>query len=204
MPDTRQPGTWRHQTLTAVAACLSLAAASGSGEDWPHLRGPQYDAVCRDTSLDLAQIRAGPPLLWKQKLGTGYSGFTVADRRAFTQFQTRAGQFVTCLNLETGAVLWQTRYGWPWGTLGQYPGTYGTPTLRQNRVFFSDCYGAIGCLDAATGHPLWRTDLVQTFGIKVPGFGYACTPLVLDGKVFVPVGDKPSAATLRAADGAVL
>ncbi len=51
-----------------------------------------------------------------------------------------------------------------------------TPAVRDGLVYLADCRGAVHCLDAATGRPLW----VQDTGGEV----WAST-LVADGKVYV-------------------
>lgn len=75
-----------------IALLPVLAAA-----DWTHLRGPNYDGVCRETGLAAAWPADGPPLLWSRALGQGYSGFIVADGKLLTQRQSLAMPPLPCL-----------------------------------------------------------------------------------------------------------
>ena len=52
---------------------------------------------------------------------------------------------------------------------------------------------AVGCLRAADGQQLWTVNVIRQFGGRGADFGYACSPLVEDGKVILPVGGRSAA-----------
>jgi outer membrane protein assembly factor BamB len=184
---------------------IAMAVPDTDG-NWPHIRGPAYDAHATWTNLHLPWTKEGPPLLWKISIGQGYSGFIVVDDKVFTQIQTRGGQHVVCLDINTGKVIWRSRYGLPWQIRDQYPGPYGTPTYANGRIYYVDCYGAIGCLNAGNGARVWHVDLDKKFnGQQGIGFGYACSPLVENGRVYIPVGGQgASVVALDAGTGDVI
>jgi hypothetical protein len=63
----------------------------------------------------------------------------------------------------------------------------------------------VGCLDAATGKRLWSLDLRTVSDRPLNGFGYACSPTVVDGMVFLPVGGTNTGmVALDAKTGAVV
>jgi outer membrane protein assembly factor BamB len=190
---------------TAVLAALAHPPPGVAG-DWPHLRGPRYDAVSDEKGLADSWPEAGPPVLWSRDLGEGFSGFVIVGGRAFTQFQSvTAGQCVVCLDAETGATLWQQHVDAPWQSGGAYPGPYATPTWHAGRVYYSSPHGTVGCLDAATGEPAWSVNVVRDYRSRGIGFGYACTPLVEGEKVILPVGGPgASVVALSAADGSLV
>ena len=163
--------------------------------DCPHIRGAHYNANFAG-NITLPEKSGKVPLVWETTTGNGYSGMIVAGGRLFTMMQSRAGQFVLCLNPLSGKELWRTRIGWPWESDGQYPGTYSTPTAAGSRIFFTGCYGTVGCIDADTGKTIWVFDLKKRFSTTVPSFGYACTPLVLNGKVFVTLNGETGASVI--------
>ncbi len=147
----------------------------------------------------------GPPRLWTIDLGQGYSGFVVGAGRLFTQRQTLGGQYLFCLDPDTGAILWEHRYDWAWQPKGAYPGPYATPTWHAGRVYYASTSGLIGCVDADKGAPIWSLNVKEKFAGKGFGFGYAATPLVLDDKVIVPVGGPDaSLVALHVDDGRVM
>ena len=194
-----------HQYSVRVVAAILASTAAFAQEDWQHTRGPDYSGRTVWSEIALPWPEAGPRIQWKRKLGQGYSSFVIADGKVFTQVQTRAGQFVICLDVKSGETLWRSRYGWPWEMTGDFPGPYATPTYSNGRVFFTGCYGNAGCLDAKTGKFIWSLDVMKVFQAESPGFGYACTPLVLDDKVYLHVGGENAAlVALRASDGELL
>jgi len=191
--------------LTALCSFAAKVAARDAPGDWPCLRGPNHDARVNANNLTFPWSKGGPVRLWKTTIGDGYSGVIVVGDRIFTQEQTRSGQAVTCLDLNTGKRLWRTRYNFPWQVGGSFPGPYGTPAYSDGRIFYSDCYGTVGCLNANRGDVLWSDDLTAQFKGAGNDFGYPCSPLVEGGRVILPFGGKgASVVALSAGTGAVL
>lgn len=181
-----------------------LLAAVGPA-DWPHVRGPNYDGVAPAAKLTDSWPAEGPPVLWSRDLGQGYSGFVVADGRVHTQIQTSTGQFVIALDAGTGNELWRRRVDWPWQPAGEYPGPYATPTLSGDKLYYATPTGRVGCSTAADGAVVWSVDVREKFQGRGTEFGYAATPLVLDGRVILPVGGiGASLVALDAATGATV
>jgi outer membrane protein assembly factor BamB len=174
--------------------------------DWPHVRGPGYDARSTETGLVNGWGEAGPPVLWTRELGPGYSAFIVAGERAFTLFQTSGGMFLIALDAATGAEFWKERVDWPWQPGGMYPGPYASPTWFEGKVYYATPTGIVGCRRAEDGRSLWSVNVRERFGGgKGTEFGFASTPAVEGGRVYLPVGG-PGAAmvALNADDGATL
>lgn len=162
-------------------------------DDWPQLRGPNFDGTSNEANLFESWPDEGPPLLWTVSLGQGYSAVSVANDLAYTMYQDAIGQYVLCLNANTGDTAWKHRVGLPYETMGIYPGPRATPCIVEGRVYYTTPDSLLGCLSATTGEPLWEVD----FGTKFQGvgteFGYSASPLVLDDKVIIPVGGQNAA-----------
>jgi outer membrane protein assembly factor BamB len=193
----------------ALSVVLAVLAASpevrGQAPEWPHVRGPNYDAVAPAGRLADAWPAGGPPVLWTRELGQGYSGFVAAGGRVYTQFQSRTGQFVVALDAHTGVELWRQRVDWPWQPAGEYPGPYATPTFAAGRLYYATPAGVVGCLDAADGGSLWSVNVREKFQGRGTEFGYAATPLIANGRVILPVGGpEASLVALDAATGATV
>jgi hypothetical protein len=172
------------------ALCLLVVGllAGSVCANWPHLRGSRYDGVCAETGLAAAWSTGGPPRLWSRELGQGYSGFILADGKLYTHRQTLGGQYLLCLDPDTGHILWEHRYDWAWQPRGAYPGPYASPTAHGGKIFYASTSGLVGCVDAHAGTPLWSRNVREAFQGKGWDFGYAATPLVEDDKVILPVG----------------
>jgi outer membrane protein assembly factor BamB len=159
-----------------------------SQHSWPSIRGSAWNGISSESNLVDHWPKEGPPVLWTRELGQGYSAFVAWDKRVATQYQTLRGQFVSCFDANTGATLWEYRYDWPYDPAGVYPGPRATPTYHDGCLYFASPAGLIGCLSADTGRLIWSVDLSERFKGELTGFGYACSPTVVDDKVILPVG----------------
>jgi outer membrane protein assembly factor BamB len=177
------------------------AVASRPG--WPHLRGPGYDAHARETELADSWPVGGPPVLWTREIGAGYSGLIAHGGRVYTLAQGLTEQKVVALDADTGQTVWEHSYSWPYQAGGMFPGPRATPTWSDGRIYFASPNGLVGCLQAKDGHPLWSVNVIERFDGRGAGFGYACSPVVEDGMVILPVGGaSASVVALDALTGA--
>jgi hypothetical protein len=156
----------------AVAARENPFLAPGEPDrGWPFIRGPDFNGHSAEIHLANSWPSEGPPVLWNRPLGQGYSAFTAAGNRVFTQYQTLGGQYVICLNADTGQTLWEYRYDWPYEAGGVYPGPRATPTLADGGVYFAAPSGMVGCLS-------WEGDLGGT-NSSSPGRFHCSSPFRL-------------------------
>jgi outer membrane protein assembly factor BamB len=167
---------------------------------WPHIRGAEYSGNSANTVLADTWPAEGPPVLWIREIGPGYSGVIAVGNRLYTQAQTLSEQQVLALDADTGRTVWEHRYGWPYDPGGMYPGPRSTPTWAGGRIYFSTPEGLAGCLRASDGQPLWTVDVHRQFGLRGSDFGYACSPMVEDGKVVLPVGGRSASVVALDAD----
>ena len=169
---------------------------------WPFVRGPSYDGHSAEIEIADTWPDSGPPVLWTRELGQGYSAFVAGGLRVFTQAQSLGGQFVYCLDADTGETIWRYRYGWPYEAIGVYPGPRATPTLSGRYVYFTAPNGLVGCLTVDRGRLVWSVNVLQRYGGRGIGFGYACSPTVVEGMVLLPVGgEQASMVALDAETG---
>jgi len=186
---------------TEAASRNPFLPADVPDRGWPFIRGPQFDGRSPEIHLADEWPATGPPVLWHRALGEGYSAITVARGRAFTQYQSLSGQYVICLDAESGETIWEYRYDWPYEAGGMYPGPRATPTLDGERIYFAAPSGLVGCLDWS-GNLVWSVETRVKFRGRGADFGYSCSPTIVDGLVLLPVGG-PGAAlvALDARDG---
>src|SRR5687768_11536278 len=102
------PPNYRRISLMGLllALLLSRSLAPAGESSWPHLRGPSYDGISIETDLADHWPRGGPLALWTIDVGQGYSGFCAHGGRVYTQTQTLYGQYLVCLDGDTGKEIW--------------------------------------------------------------------------------------------------
>ncbi len=201
----------RWSTAPASAASLPRKAATSNNQDdsgrpdFPQYLGPGRDAVIREGPALSADWKTTPPqVLWRQPIGTGWAGFAIVGNRAITLEQRGTREWVVCLDVLTGDLLWEhgdeARYASPLG--GEGPRT--TPTVSEGRVFTFGATGILNCLALDSGKLLWQRRMAEEAPGCLPEWGYAGSPLVHDGKVIVSSGqdDGKSLRAYQVADGA--
>ena len=155
---------------------------------WTDFRGPLRDGVYRQRAILTKWPAAGLKPMWKQPVGEGYASFVVAAGRAFTIEQRADREVVSAYDVATGRELWT--HEWPAAfreKLGG-DGPRATPTWADGLVYALGGSGELFCLDAATGRPLWRTNILNDAGASNLQWGMAASPLVLGDTVIVLPG----------------
>jgi outer membrane protein assembly factor BamB len=170
----------------------SLAADPGGGSQviWPVFRGPKQDNHCYGIALDGDWSKNPPKRIWENRIGPGWSSFTVAGNRLYTQDQREDREGILCLDANTGNVVWE--YDYPsrfWEAIAG-AGPRATPTLAQEGLFALGADGILTCLDSHSGQKKWERDLKVDAGRKPPEWGFASSPLVIQGLVLVHAGGK--------------
>ncbi len=198
-------------TRPCLMFLLSVAVVplTGVADDWPQWRGPGRDGVWRETGLIEEFESDEIDLQWRQPIGPGYSGPTVAAGRVFvTDRQTKPEQVerVHCFDAAQGTSLWTFSYPCEY-TISYEAGPRANVTVDDQRAFALGAMGHLHCLDVETGKVLWQRDLNQEYSIsedkRMPIWGIAAAPLIYKDLVIVHIGgqDNASIVAFHKADG---
>ena len=114
----------------------------------------------------------------------------VAGEFAYTMEQRGEMEVTVCYELRTGNAVWVHEEGVRFEESMGDDGPRSTPTVTDGRIFSMGATGILNCLDARTGEKIWGKDVLEEFGHGVPTWAKSCSPLVVDGKVVVTLGDK--------------
>ncbi|HXU36709.1 MAG TPA: PQQ-binding-like beta-propeller repeat protein [Blastocatellia bacterium] len=190
---------YTNNSILRFCLALLIAAHNSFAQDWPQWRGPNRDGVVSS----FAAPKVWPEKLktvWKVPVGIGHSSPVVVGTRVYIFSRQEESEVATCLDLETGKMLWRDAYPTPYmmnpAALSHAKGPKSTPVFSDNKLYTFGISGILSCYDAATGKLVWRNEFSKQFKATSPLYGAATSPIVHAGLVIVHVGGNDSGALM--------
>jgi hypothetical protein len=168
---------------------FALGPATARADDWPCWRGPNRTGISAETGWLDRWPKDGPPIAWKAAVGTGFSAVAVAQGRLFTLGNQENKDTVVCLDAVTGKKLWTHTYDAALEDKLFEGGPTSTPTVDENRVYTLSRWGDLFCFEAATGKIVWSKNVPKETGIRVPGWGFASSPVIHETMLLLNIGE---------------
>jgi outer membrane protein assembly factor BamB len=192
------------QIVLVLGVSIFLQSALCDAADWPLYRGPNQDGV----SLEKIAIRwngDSPKIVWRKPTNTGFSSFAVSEGKVFTQVvrEIKGKPREVCLALDaaSGRELWIADiavgegYSGPGALAGGGDGPRSTPTVSDGKVYLLTPDLVTHCLDAATGRPIWKRDLMkQNHGRNI--HWNSAASVAIDGNLVFVAGGGPGESML--------
>jgi len=169
--------------------------------DWPRMFGPVGNSRSPEIWVELDWPETGPPLVWEKPAGEGYSCPVIAGERMILLHRIDDWELATCLEAETGDMLWET--GWPATYRCRYPyssGTYCTPIIEANRVYVLGASAQLLCLSLQDGSRIWTRDLEADYDPGELPYGFGATPLLERDRLIVNLGGRQEESGIIAVD----
>jgi outer membrane protein assembly factor BamB len=193
---------------TGIALALFIMAPTELAQ-WPQWGGRDRNFIAEAKDLAAVWPDGGPRKIWSRTFGSGHSSLAFVDDRLYGMYrepeaeivadpmgpvvETKKEEVVVALDAQIGATIWEYRYTaapMPAGTIGaeNIRGPNATPLVHAGKVYAFGATGNLHCLDQKTGKPIWSHDVLAEFGARMPGFGFASSPLIYKNSLILPVG----------------
>jgi len=183
--------------IIAVTAILVFSGCNAQeGQDWPDWRGEGRNGLWNEkniiTEFDGPEIR----LKWRVPLGSGYCGPTVSQGRVYVMDRVTSPEEqerVRCFDSETGSELWTHTYDCRYEGVGYLAGPRASVVIHEGMAYSLGTMGHLFCLDAVNGKVIWAKDMNSEYEIRMPIWGIAAAPLVVEDKLILHIGGRNNA-----------
>ena len=168
-------------------------------QEWPDWRGENRDATWNEIGIVERFPVAEMSPEWTVSVGPGYTGPTVANGKVYLmdrQEDPEPVERVLCFNAETGESVWQHIYGCVYSGIGYQAGPRASVVIDDGKAYSLGSMGHLYCFDAENGDVIWKKDLNSEYEIKMPIWGIASTPLIVDEKIIVHASGSDNACVI--------
>jgi outer membrane protein assembly factor BamB len=172
---------------------LTLGILPAAGADWATFLGPTANGISTETGLIDKWGEKGPPIVWANKMGTGYSAPSVRGKLIVAHHRVRGNEVIQAFDAETGKPVWDNAYP------SQFEDPYGynngprcTPLLTEDRCYTFGAEGRLTCVNLKDGKLIWARDTAKDFAVPPAFFGVGSTPILEGDNLIVMVGGQPN------------
>jgi outer membrane protein assembly factor BamB len=194
--------------LSIVLSMALFGSSSQASEPWFQFGGPNGDF--RITPSD----EIGLPN-WNRKIGPGRGGVVSDGKQLYLSYAVpvekgKPWEEVTlALDSQTGKTMWEEKVTVSKLPKQQYFGgapmqPQATPCVKDGIVYTIGFTGLLHARNTTTGKLIWSKDLIQEYGAIPVQFGFAASPMIIDGMLIVHPGGNHSNVAFEPKTGKTL
>ena len=170
--------------LTAILLLLTLSSLLSAQMD--QFRGSNRDGIFPDRDLLDQWPEEGPELLTEINIrGDGYGSPSFNEKGMYIAGMEEDKAYLYHFNNDD-ELQWKVSYGDDFRY--KFNGSRATPTLEDERVYYSGTYGRILCVDNGNGSILWERNLFSELGADTIKWGYTESPLIYQNLLILTPG----------------
>lgn len=184
-----------------ILILLLLSAFSASMQAQPNqFRGSERNGIYPDTGLLDRWPENGPELLAVlEGIGDGYSSPSINEEGVFIAGMIDSIGYIFHFDHQA-KLKWKFRYGKEYTF--KYTGARGTPTLEEDRLYYSGSYGDAFCLIMQSGEVIWKRNIFDAYEGATSKWGYTESPLLYKNLlILTPGGPDHSVVALNKLSG---
>jgi outer membrane protein assembly factor BamB len=172
--------------LFVLILLLAIIPSGAGAENWPQWRGPQLNGVSRETGLPVKWDTAAN-VTWKLAVPS-WSGATpiVWDDHIFLNVADGEHLFLWAVDRAKGTKIWERPLGGGNHRERKQNMSSPSPVTDGKRVWVMTGTGILKSFDFA-GTELWMRDIQADYGRFGLNWGYASSPLLHEGALYVQV-----------------
>jgi outer membrane protein assembly factor BamB len=166
------------------------------GQEWPDWRGEGRNGIWQEKNIITEFDGPVISLKWRTPLGSGYCGPTLSRGRLYVMDRITTPEErerVHCFDAETGRNLWTHTYDCRYEGVGYQDGPRASVVIDGERAYALGTMGHLHCIDATSGRIVWEKDMNSEYELRMPTWGIAATPLVVDDKLILHIGGSNNA-----------
>ena len=177
----------QHGKITGLLATIVLTAGVAIAGDWRQWRGPDLNGSTDETNLPTS-VSKTENIAWKAKVPgvCGSTPIVVGDRIFMTSPKSGSRDLLgMCVSLTDGKTLWSKALSS--GKVGPRGAICSSsPAGDAQNVYFLFGTGDLAATDL-DGKILWSRKLAGDYGPFAIRFGYAASPLLRKGRLYIPL-----------------
>lgn len=171
---------------------ILLTAAISQAADWTQWRGPNSNGSTTCENIpEKFDIASGENIAWVADLpnsGVGNATPIIFDNKIFVSCTLGQDKDIVamCINAQNGKIVWKKVVGKGRKQLRDNNMAAPSPVCDSKHVWFTYGNGTVACFKH-DGTVIWERNLEADYNVFSTNFGYSCSPLLYDNKLYIPV-----------------